>query len=148
MAEIRYKGQIFSGAASFGSADDVSYDNTTSGLTATDVQGAVDEINAHQTHQWNTMLGPLVVGGTTVQIPNFSSLTEDKVVVIYLHRYSYGVSLVVPVKVIRNGDVAGGSTVYLQNTTKYYTVGVSTSGVISLISNHGDGDPYVAITVI
>lgn len=44
MAGIRYKGQIFSGAASFGSADDVSYDNTTSGLTATDVQGAVDEV--------------------------------------------------------------------------------------------------------
>ena len=44
MAEIRYKGQIYSGAASFGSADDVSYDNTTSGLTATDVQGAVDEV--------------------------------------------------------------------------------------------------------
>ena len=101
-----------------------------------------------QTHQWNTMLGPLVVGGTTVQIPNFSSLTEDKVVVIYLHRYSYGVSLVVPVKVIRNGDIAGGSTLYLQDTTKYYTVGVNASGVISLISNHGSGDPYVAIVVV
>ena len=94
------------------------------------------------------MLGPLVVGGTTVQIPNFSSLTEDKVVVIYLHRYSYGVSLVVPVKVIRNGDIAGGSTLYLQDTTKYYTVGVNASGVISLISNHGSGDPYVAIVVV
>ena len=46
MAEIRYKGQIYSGAAAFGSADDVSYDNTQSGLTATDVQGAVDELNS------------------------------------------------------------------------------------------------------
>lgn len=44
MAEIRYKGQIYSGVASVGDADDVSYDNSTSGLTATDVQGAVDEI--------------------------------------------------------------------------------------------------------
>lgn len=44
MAEIRYKGQIYSGAAAFGSADDVSYDNTTSGLTATDVQDALDEL--------------------------------------------------------------------------------------------------------
>lgn len=46
MAGIRYKGQIFSGAASFGDADHVAYDNSQSGLTATDVQDAVDEVNA------------------------------------------------------------------------------------------------------
>ena len=45
MAGIRYKDKIFSGAASFGSADDVSYDNTASGLTADNVQDAVDELN-------------------------------------------------------------------------------------------------------
>lgn len=45
MAGIRYKGQIFSGAASFGSADDVAYDNTESGLTADNVQDALDEVN-------------------------------------------------------------------------------------------------------
>lgn len=32
------------GSGSGGSADDVSYDNTTSGLTASDVQDAIDEI--------------------------------------------------------------------------------------------------------
>lgn len=46
MAGIRYKGQIFSGAASFGDADNVAYDNTQSGLEATDVQGALDELEA------------------------------------------------------------------------------------------------------
>lgn len=46
MAGIRYKGQIFSGAASFGDADHVAYDNTQSGLSATNVQGAVDELEA------------------------------------------------------------------------------------------------------
>lgn len=46
MAGIRYKGQVFSGAASFGDADHVAYDNSESGLTATDVQGAVDELNS------------------------------------------------------------------------------------------------------
>ena len=45
MAGIRYKGQIFSGAASFGDADQVAYDNTESGLEATDVQGALDEVS-------------------------------------------------------------------------------------------------------
>lgn len=45
MAGIRYKGQIFSGAASFGDADHVAYDNSQSGLTATDVQGALDELS-------------------------------------------------------------------------------------------------------
>lgn len=44
MAGIRYKDMIFSGAAAFGTADHVAYDNTESGLSATDVQGAVDEI--------------------------------------------------------------------------------------------------------
>lgn len=44
MSEIRYKGKIFSGAAAFGSADDVSYDNSESGLTSTTVQDALDEI--------------------------------------------------------------------------------------------------------
>lgn len=46
MAGIRYKGQIFSGVASVGDADEVSYDNTQSGLTATNVQDALDEVNA------------------------------------------------------------------------------------------------------
>ena len=32
------------GSGSGGSADDISYDNTTSGLTASDVQDAIDEI--------------------------------------------------------------------------------------------------------
>lgn len=49
MAGIRYKDMIFSGAAAFGTADHVAYDNTESGLSATDVQGAVDEIVAHDT---------------------------------------------------------------------------------------------------
>ena len=48
MAGIRYKGQIFSGAASFGSADDVAYDNTQSGLTASNVQGALDELDSNK----------------------------------------------------------------------------------------------------
>lgn len=46
MAGIRYKGQIFSGAASFGDADHVAYDNAESGLEATDVQGALDELDS------------------------------------------------------------------------------------------------------
>lgn len=45
MAGIRYKGQIFSGSASFGTADHVAYDNTQSGLAATDVQDALDEVS-------------------------------------------------------------------------------------------------------
>lgn len=44
MAGIRYKGQIFSGAAAFGTADHVAYDNTESGLTANNVQDALDEV--------------------------------------------------------------------------------------------------------
>lgn len=46
MAGIRYKGQIFSGVASVGDADEVSYDNTQSGLTAGNVQDALDEVNS------------------------------------------------------------------------------------------------------
>ena len=46
MAGIRYKGKIFSGAASYGSADEVIYDNTESGLTADNVQEAIDEIDS------------------------------------------------------------------------------------------------------
>lgn len=44
MAGIRYKGQIFSGAAAFGTADHVAYDNTESILDSTDVQAALDEL--------------------------------------------------------------------------------------------------------
>lgn len=58
MAGIRYKGQIFSGAAAFGDADHVAYDNTQSGLTATDVQAAVDEVsNAANVSYDNTTSG-------------------------------------------------------------------------------------------
>ena len=58
MAGIRYKGQIFSGAASFGDADHVAYDNTESGLEATDVQGALDEVsNAEGVSYDNTESG-------------------------------------------------------------------------------------------
>ena len=50
MGGIRYKGQVFSGAATFGSANDVAYDNTESGLTADNVQDALDEVNTHGTN--------------------------------------------------------------------------------------------------
>ena len=43
MGEIRYKGQVYSGAT-IGDADYVVYDNTQSGLTSTNVQDALDEI--------------------------------------------------------------------------------------------------------
>lgn len=102
----------------------------------------------NQTHQCNTMLGPVVVGGTTVQIPNFSALSEDKAVIICMHRYSYLGSISIPVKAIRSGDAAGGSTVYMQSITKYCVIKVSSSGVITLATNNIDGDPYVDIIVI
>ena len=38
--------QSLAAVAKSGNADDISYDNTTSGLTATDVQGAIDEVAA------------------------------------------------------------------------------------------------------
>ena len=45
MAGIRYKGQIFSGIASVGDADDINYDNSQTGLSATNIQDAVDELD-------------------------------------------------------------------------------------------------------
>ena len=65
MAGIRYKGQIFSGSAAFGDADHVAYDNTQSGLSATDVQGAVDEIAANEGSFKHIASGDLQTGGDT-----------------------------------------------------------------------------------
>lgn len=56
MAGIRYKGQIFSGAAAFGDADHVAYDNTESGLSATDVQGALDEVTSNISSVVDTLI--------------------------------------------------------------------------------------------
>lgn len=45
MGAIAYRGKIYGGGGA-SSADKVSYDNSRSGLEATDSQGAIDEVNA------------------------------------------------------------------------------------------------------
>ena len=50
-------------------ADDVSYDNSTSGLTADNVQAAIDELSAEKQES--------TIGGT-LSGPDFNNLTENK----------------------------------------------------------------------
>lgn len=73
MAGIRYKDMIFSGAAAFGTADHVAYDNTQSGLTATDVQGALDE-TASRADRGLKIIGDAAAAGYT-DCNNFPSET-------------------------------------------------------------------------
>lgn len=65
VAEILNKPSLATVATS-GEADDVSYDNTSSGLLATDVQGAIDEVNSEKQDT--------LVSGTNIKTVNGYSL--------------------------------------------------------------------------
>ena len=128
MAGIRYKGQIFSGAASFGDADHVAYDNTESGLTATDVQGALDEVRS---------LAPWTIS-TDLTIKNFNDFPANSI--YHLAGTGYQNSPVASgtcYGVVET--IAGGATGY-----RIQTVSLISNGNISKIStrSYAEGSWY------
>ena len=112
MAGIRYKGQIFSGTASFGDADDVNYDNTTSGLAATNVQDALDEIAANEGSFKHIASGDLQTGGDTFTFDFSDTKYARKLFVlfvtggVYLINVWYGSAQLFTVLQTSSGTVA------------------------------------------
>jgi len=129
-------------------AEDIPYDNTTSGMTATNVQGALDELTNDLIHKVTYDLGPLTLNGAGVQIPNFASIPNDKIVVLNFHRYAYGASLTASVQTIRKNDFGNGVTVFFQAASKYIVVKISISGLITMSTHASDGEPYVDVVVL
>ena len=86
-------------------ADDVTYDNTTSGLTATDVQAAIDEVNAKipstPAATSEVQRGTLAVGSTSVAL-TFASQTIGANTLVDVYTDDYGVA---PTDVSINGQV-------------------------------------------
>lgn len=63
------------------SADDVSYDNTDSGLTATNVQDAIDEVS-QLSIPWKDIIGTLEAGQTSITLTDIS-ITSNSVIEIF-----------------------------------------------------------------
>lgn len=97
-------------------AEDVSYDNTESGMTATDVQGALDELSAGLIH---TVGATYVDYGNTSIAANYDNKT-------YTLNNPYGNNLIFPmIATMPNANwITGGVNSY---TTTDTTVSISVS---------------------
>lgn len=70
------------------SADNISYDNTTSGLEAANVQSAIDEVvEKVEDAQGVTLTGTLTAGDTTLELLD-SSITLDSTIDPYTSKYT------------------------------------------------------------
>lgn len=105
------------------SASDVSYDNTDSGLTATSVQDAIDELAGGETSSWVQVInnklyykqiGQLVYlkGQVENNKPTFSNLGNLPAAVLPDHDLSFALNDVAMIKVQNNAY----STVVIKNT--------------------------------
>ena len=56
------------------SSENIDYDNTTSGLSATNIQDAIDEVSAETANKSWTLIGTLSEGGTGVSVSAYSEL--------------------------------------------------------------------------
>lgn len=72
------------------SADAVEYDNTDSGLSATTVQSAIDEIVEHNVY-WTDLTGTLITGQTSIQFHD-SVIKSTSTVQVFVDSAFYGVS--------------------------------------------------------
>lgn len=81
------------------SADDVTYDNTDSGLTATNVQDAIDEVNQKAAIEVQT--GTLAIGGTSIAL-TFTDETIGNTTLVDVYTDDYSIA---PTDVSISGQV-------------------------------------------
>jgi hypothetical protein len=120
------------------SADKISYDNTNSGMTATNVQGAIDELNAEIAGQW-TLLGTISDLSGTVNVP--SGYNSLKIVVYWKYGAWYRTTFwadtqdewaVTAINVDNTGNTASGVVVF-DNTNRTIRIeGVRESATINV----------------
>lgn len=135
------------------SASGVTYSNTSSGLDATTVQGAIDE-NASEIADVKAGLtslahdaitsAPLAVNGT-YQIP--TTILNHKIVILIFRRYGHIGSTVLLSENIRAGVATEGSTIY-PFTGVNYTYIINGTGLLTLTAMTGNIEPYVQVVGI
>lgn len=112
-------------------ADDVVYDNTSSGLTATNVQEAIDEIaQGGGSGEW--ILSNTVTGNTPIAIP--SGATEIILFIDLNGQYVYNVHIIVS-SLANNMSFTGGYYMSAQANTVFsttYNAGSFTLGVANV----------------
>ena len=150
-------------------ASSVSYDNTVSGLTATNVQDAIDEVNgkgledlsdttittpssgqvlSYDGGKWknNALLvskegvGTLTAVNDTVQIPN--DVLAKSIIIIVLRRYGYFGTITVSKSQLSQGAYSAGTQLYGDNNNSW-KINISNSGVITLVAISGTAFPNV-----
>ena len=72
-----------------GSAESTTYDNTDSGLTSTNVQGAIDELNEQNGF---TLSSTLTSGQTTLTFSDSRITTDSILASVYTSKFGVGVS--------------------------------------------------------
>ena len=107
-------------------ADKVSYDNTTSGLTATDSQGAIDELNNSLTQKVNVVILSASVEVTYYDTSTIGYRTTEttKVDVTSLSGYPTGKTVVA---MIAYGTIIFGDIAFVDNSN-YLRMASKTSG--------------------
>ena len=86
---------------------------------------------------------PISVGGT-VQIPT-EILQNYNEITIALHRGRYTGSVTIPTVTITGDDARNGTCIWATHE-KYWEIGISTNGTITLSAMNGVSDPYIRIT--
>jgi hypothetical protein len=100
------------------SANSVTYSNTASGLAATTVQGAIDEVSGKQT---NIISGTLAAGSTAVTFTD-ASITTDSIIDPYQYvTPGSTVSIIAPTQIIQSN---GSCTLIFDAQESAVTVGI------------------------
>lgn len=125
-------------------ANQISYLNTTSGLSATNVQGAIDEVNSDV-----NSITPTIASSTstlavndTYQIP--ASVMSHNMILIQMYRYSRGGSVLFDKATL--GNLGGSAFIPCAATGYGWEITVSSTGLITLTKLvSGTGEPTVRV---
>lgn len=128
-------------------ASDVSYDNTQSGMTATDAQGAIDEIKSNLTnltaYDTGDTSSPVSVNGT-YQIP--ADVLAHTFIIFSARRQGVGNSTLFVKDDLLLFD--NGFSMMVDNSN-YYKFKCSTAGLVTLIAKtNGVSDPFIHVVGI
>lgn len=127
-------------------ATEVAYDNTQSGLTADDVQEAIDELQAKKAQITHiSTFGPIAINGTF-------QLTQDllnhEALLVVARRYGVAGSAILFVSNIKNGLYTSGIGISM-SVNSGYNITVSQAGLVTLTAITGSlGEPNFDIVGI
>ena len=119
------------------SAENITYDNSDSGLAATDVQGAVDEVANGLIVDISKSTSQVDVNGT-FQISN--DVLKHNIIILGMHRYAYGGSIVLQKEVLDAGLYANGCGIYV-NVSTYVNFTVTSTGLITITRINSEWGP-------